>query len=196
MSASDPFYVVKVFFFLFLMSIVIDVLSLRYGKLRICEDMKALPSEVVYIGKSRVFCRVQYYLTMFFVIPLVMITLYGMSLCVLLKDTLLWGAFYFSLLMLLVLSIRMILCMNISWICCDDKIVYWRKWSERSFNTCGLEDVINYRSLPGVGGHLFYLVDGRVLIFYNLYDNLEDMCNKSGIVAWRKKNEGNWPFSS
>ena len=31
------------------MSIVIDVLSLRYGKLRICEDMNALPSEVVYI---------------------------------------------------------------------------------------------------------------------------------------------------
>ena len=192
MSASDP----KLFFFLFLMSIVVDVLSRNYGKLRVRDDMKTLPSGVKCIGKSRGICRVQYYFTMFFVIPLVMAASSALSYSVLLKETLLGSVILLSFFLLLVLSIRMIVCMNISWICYDDKTVYWRKWSDKTLNTCDLQDVINYRSLSGVGGHLFYLVDGRVLIFYNLCENLEDMCNKSGIVAWRKKNEGDWPFSS
>gem|GEM_PF-6064260 len=88
---------------------------------------------------------VQYYFTMFFVIPLVMAASSALSYSVLLKETLLGSVILLSFFLLLVLSIRMIVCMNISWICYDDKTVYWRKWSDKTLNTCDLQDVINYR---------------------------------------------------
>lgn len=194
MPDHDEFFGFKLYFFFLFMSFVIDVVSSMLGKKRICEDMRSFHRPVTFLGKSRFSFRLFYYSTMIFIVLLMMGSTLGFLGSSLLKEKI---TCFFALAisaLCLVQSLTMIICTNMSWICYDDSTVYWRKWSDRVCQKCDLKDIINYMSLCGYGGSRFYLIDGRKLHFYSLHGNIENMCDKSGIREWRKKNEPNWPF--
>ena len=182
MPDSDMILGIKLSFVLFFMSFVLDVVSWRHGKKAMHHDISALPSGVKWVSKSYLFGRIQYYLMMPFCIPMTIFSLYATYASVVFKDKVVWFILFICFLSLVFLLIRMMLCINMSWICYDKVMMYWRRWSEKKFSTYELRNIINHRLTSGVVVHFLYLADGRVLNFYNLNSSLEDMCNKSEML--------------
>ena len=187
MAPIAPIFDVRLFIVLLLVTFLIDFFSWKYGKESNRKWKRNLPPSAKCIGRSYIDGRVQYYTNM--IVSSAGVTCMASFFCsgFAIRGNEALIIVMFVLILAINISVRRILCINMSWICYDEQSVYWKKWNSKIVNRCSLKDIINYRIGPGSKGQFFYFSDGRKLHFFNLRKNLEDMCYRAGIIEWRKK---------
>lgn len=187
MSPLSPNFDARLYILLLALAFILDITSWMVGKKSNLKDKERLNTPFKCIGKTPIYGRFEYYPAMIIslAVTTAFVSFFAYRFHVSGNEVLAF-ALFFTILVLQV-SIRRILCINMSWICYDGNNVYWRKWNSTEVRSCKLMDVIDYRIKPGAGGQIFYLYNGEKIHLFDLCKNLEDMCNRSGITEWRKK---------